>query len=56
MRRFEPKKSVRDIRDAIDHPIVDADGHQIEFMPLVIEEVGKILSGAASPTLKTSLG
>ncbi len=48
MRRFEPKPEVRDIRAKLEHPVVDADGHQIEFMPLVIEEVGRLLgeSGA----------
>ena len=48
MRRFEPKAAVRDIRAEIDHPIVDADGHQIEFMPLVIDEVGKLLGSSGA--------
>ena len=45
MRRFEPTPAIRSIRERIDHPIVDADGHQIEFMPLVIEEIGRLLGG-----------
>ena len=48
MQRFEPKESVRKIRAQLDHPIIDADGHQIEFMPLVIDQVARLLgpSGA----------
>jgi predicted TIM-barrel fold metal-dependent hydrolase len=65
MRRFEPKPAVRDIRSHLDHPIVDADGHQVEFMPLVIEEVARVLgaegaerfvryvSGVADPEAET---
>ena len=29
--------SVQRIRDRIDHPIVDADAHQLEFVPVVLE-------------------
>ena len=32
---FEPSAEVRRIRDAIDHPIIDSDGHIIEFLPEV---------------------
>jgi len=48
MRRFDPKQKVRAIREKLDHPIVDADGHQIEFMPLVIEQVGHLLGDAGA--------
>jgi predicted TIM-barrel fold metal-dependent hydrolase len=34
---FVPSEEVRRIKDRIDHPIIDADGHQKEFMPLVRE-------------------
>lgn len=48
MPRFEPKSAVREIRGQLDHPIVDADGHQIEFMPLVIEEVSHLLGDSGA--------
>ena len=34
---FSPGPEVRRIRERIDHPIVDADGHLIEVIPLVID-------------------
>jgi hypothetical protein len=35
MTNYEPSDGVRRIRDQLDHPIIDSDGHLIEFLPLV---------------------
>ena len=32
-----PSRTVERIREQLDHPIVDADAHQLEVMPLVLE-------------------
>lgn len=41
-------RSSREIRDALDHPVIDADGHIIEFLPAVrdflVEEGGRKLA------------
>lgn len=39
MTRFAPSADVVAIRDRIDHPIVDGDGHLLEVMPLVFDYV-----------------
>ena len=44
---FEPSAEVRRIRDAIDHPIIDSDGHIIEFLP----EVHDIMATVGGPEL-----
>jgi len=36
---FVPTDEVARIRAQLDHPVIDADGHQIEFMPLVRDHV-----------------
>jgi hypothetical protein len=36
---FLPSDDVTRIRAQLDHPVIDADGHQIEFMPLVRDHV-----------------
>lgn len=36
---FVPADPVARIRARLDHPVIDADGHQIEFMPLVRDHV-----------------
>jgi predicted TIM-barrel fold metal-dependent hydrolase len=36
---FVPSDAVARIRTRLDHPVIDADGHQIEFMPLVRDHV-----------------
>jgi predicted TIM-barrel fold metal-dependent hydrolase len=38
-RTFAPTEAVARIRARIDHPIIDGDGHLIEFMPLVTDFV-----------------
>jgi predicted TIM-barrel fold metal-dependent hydrolase len=35
MASYQPSDGVRRIRDQLDHPIIDSDGHLIEFLPLV---------------------
>ena len=39
MAEFVPSDEVVRIRQHLDHPVIDADGHQIEFMPLVRDHV-----------------
>ena len=39
---FVPSDDVRRIRSRLDHPIVDGDGHLIEFMPLVTDFVREL--------------
>ena len=34
-RQFTPSGEVADIRNRLDHPVIDSDGHLIEFLPLV---------------------
>lgn len=38
----EPGPRVQAIRARIDHPVIDCDGHTIEFMPMVREELKKL--------------
>ena len=35
MSRYQPSDGVRRIRAQLAHPIIDSDGHLIEFLPLV---------------------
>ena len=42
MTRFEPSPEVLAIRERIDHPIVDGDGHLLEVMPLVFDYVREL--------------
>ena len=35
MTNYQPTDEVRRIRAQLDHPIIDSDGHLIEFLPLV---------------------
>jgi len=39
---FRPNDDVARIREQLDHPVIDADGHLIEFLPLVDELVREI--------------
>ncbi len=39
---FEPSPEVRRIRDCIDHPIIDSDGHLIEFLPEVYDVMATV--------------
>ena len=37
-----PSDEVRCIRERIDHPVLDADGHQLEYLPLFLEVLGEV--------------
>jgi predicted TIM-barrel fold metal-dependent hydrolase len=39
---FRASSEVADIRGHVGHPIIDADGHQMEFLPLVREFLGEV--------------
>jgi predicted TIM-barrel fold metal-dependent hydrolase len=43
--QFTPSREVAEIRARLDHPVIDADGHLVEFTPLVrdflVEEAGE---------------
>jgi hypothetical protein len=34
--------SVAGVRAAIDHPVVDADGHVVESLPVLVEYIAKV--------------
>jgi predicted TIM-barrel fold metal-dependent hydrolase len=42
---FVPSREVREVREHLDHPVIDSDGHLIEYVPLVrdflVEEAGE---------------
>lgn len=40
--RFVPSATVREIRSSIDHPVIDADAHQIESVPLLLDFIGEV--------------
>jgi hypothetical protein len=40
--QFAPSEEIRRIRDRIDHPIVDGDGHVLEVTPLVVDFVREV--------------
>lgn len=44
-------KAVRAIRDRIDHPIVDGDGHTVEFVPAVRDELVAVAGESAAADL-----
>ena len=44
---------VAQIRDRLDHPIIDGDGHLLEFMPLVFELVREVAGDDVVRDLKT---
>src|SRR6266545_7481563 len=46
MAAFVRSDEVRRVKDRLDHPIIDADGHQIEFIPLVREFLRETADGA----------
>ena len=41
-----------EIRERVGHPIVDGDGHFMEFMPLVDDEIVTYLEEAGGATLR----
>jgi hypothetical protein len=57
MTAFAPRDDVAAIRDRLDHPVIDSDGHQIELMPLVRDfavELGGEAAGRALDQLVAS--
>ena len=54
-RQESAARSSREIRAALDHPVIDADGHIIEFLPAVrdflVEEGGRELASAFDEVL-----
>ncbi len=45
---FAPNDEAAHIRAQLDHPVIDADGHLIEFMPLVDEMVREVADDAVA--------
>ena len=48
---FIPSDEVTSIRNRINHPVVDGDGHLVEFMPLVVDILGEIAGKSAASDL-----
>lgn len=46
--KFVPNDTVRAIRAAVDHPILDTDAHQMESMPLLLDFIAEV-GGANMP-------
>jgi predicted TIM-barrel fold metal-dependent hydrolase len=44
---FVASEKVRAIRESIDHPIIDADGHFLEFLPMVYEHLRDLAGDGA---------
>ncbi|HVM66603.1 MAG TPA: amidohydrolase family protein, partial [Acidimicrobiales bacterium] len=57
--RFVPSDRVNDIRARLDHPVIDSDGHLIEYLPLVrdfiVEEGGEGLGEGFDRMVKSAL-
>jgi len=53
---FAPSERVARIRSRIDHPIVDADGHLMEFFPLVLDLLREIAGGEVVARFERYLG
>ena len=55
---FLPSDEVTAIRNRIDHPIVDSDGHLIEYLPLVrdflVEEAGEDVAKGFDQMVKSA--
>jgi predicted TIM-barrel fold metal-dependent hydrolase len=39
--RFQPRPKVREIRERLDHPVIDSDGHLVELRPVAMEYISK---------------
>ncbi|MGP0029795.1 MAG: amidohydrolase family protein [Acidimicrobiales bacterium] len=48
MTEYQPTDEVRRIRARIDHPIIDSDGHLIEFLPLVRDLLVDLAGGSVA--------
>src|SRR5262245_16000681 len=53
--RFTPTDAVRKIRGHLDHPIVDGDGHLLEFVPLVLDIAAEVAGPRAAERLRAFL-
>jgi len=57
---FIQSDEVEAIRNRIDHPIIDSDGHLVEFLPLVrdfiVEEAGEDVAGHLDKIVHTAAG
>ena len=45
---FVPSDDVQRIRARLDHPVIDADGHLLEFLPLVNDLVREVAGDAVA--------
>jgi predicted TIM-barrel fold metal-dependent hydrolase len=45
MGRFSPNPTIAEIRERLDHPVIDSDGHLVEFQPVAMEYIAEA-SGA----------
>ncbi len=52
---YTPSAALRAIREQIDHPIVDADGHLLEFPPLVRDYVRDVAGESVARAFDTAL-
>ena len=56
---FLPSDKVTQIRERIGHPIIDSDGHLIEYLPLVrdfiVEEAGEDVANGYDRSVKSAL-
>jgi hypothetical protein len=50
------KLSSKDIRKRIDHPVIDADGHWIEFGPSITDYALFAIADASSRAMKPASG
>ena len=48
-----PSASTEALRARIDHPVIDSDGHAIEYLPLVYEEMTRIGGAAVAEGFRT---
>jgi predicted TIM-barrel fold metal-dependent hydrolase len=52
---FVPTDTVAKVRDRLDHPVIDSDGHLIEFLPLVRDNVVDIAGESVASELDRML-
>ena len=57
---YLPSDEVRQIRSKIDHPVIDSDGHLIEYIPVVrdfiAEDFGKDMAAAFDRMTRSAAG
>ena len=52
MANYQQSDEVRRIRTRLDHPIIDSDGHLIEFLPLVRDLLVDLADESVAQTLR----